>query len=73
MQAICNIEVINYLEKKVSCAVRLFYWMDYGGPPDRLPMFQLVLRKQFDKLEKELIHCLNTVAFVYRVILLLDI
>ena len=36
-------------------------------------MFQLVLRKQFDKLEKEwLIHCLNTIAFVYRWILLLD-
>jgi len=25
-------------------------------------MFQLILRKQFDKLEKELIHCLNTVV-----------
>ena len=30
-------------------------------------MFQLVLRKQFYKLEKEMIHCLNTIAFVYRV------
>ena len=38
----------------------------YGGPPRRLPIFQLVLRKQFDKLKKELIHCLNTIAFVYR-------
>ena len=45
----------------------------YGRPPDRLPMFQLELREQFDKLEKELIHCLNTIAFVYRWILLLDI
>jgi len=25
-------------------------------------MFQLVLRKQFDKLEKELIHWLNTIV-----------
>jgi hypothetical protein len=24
----------------------------YGRPPDRLPMFQLELKKQFDKLEK---------------------
>jgi hypothetical protein len=29
-------------------------------------MFQLVLRKQLDKLEMELIHCLNIIAFVYR-------
>jgi hypothetical protein len=36
-------------------------------------MFQLVLRKQLDKLEMELIHCLNIIAFVYRWILLLDI
>jgi len=38
----------------------------YGGPPYRLSMFQLVLRKQLDKLEMELIRCLNTIAFVYR-------
>jgi hypothetical protein len=30
-------------------------------------------RAQFDKLEKELIHCLNTIAFVYMWIQLLDI
>jgi hypothetical protein len=36
-------------------------------------MFQLVLRKQFVKLEKEVIHCLNAIAFAYRWILLLDI
>jgi hypothetical protein len=29
-------------------------------------MFKLVLRKQFDKMEKELVHCLNTIVFVYR-------
>ena len=38
----------------------------YSRPPYRLPMFQLVLRKQFDKLEKELVHYLSTIAFVYR-------
>jgi hypothetical protein len=34
--------------------------------PYRLSMFQLVLGKQLDKLETELIHCLNIIAFVYR-------
>jgi hypothetical protein len=42
------------------------YQPNYGGSPDRLPIFQLVLRKEFDKLEKELIHCLSTIVFAYR-------
>ena len=42
---------------------------------DWLPMFhiRIQLRKQFDKLEKELLYCLNTIVFVYRWILSLDI
>ena len=42
---------------------------------DWLPMFHIgiQLRKQFDKLEKELLYCLNTIVFVYRWILSLDI
>jgi hypothetical protein len=40
----------------------------YGGPPHRLAMLQLVLRKQFDKLEKELIHCLNIIVFVNSIV-----
>jgi hypothetical protein len=49
-----SLETVKTLEKVCS------------GPPYRLPMFQLVLRKQFDKLEKELVHYLSTIAFVYR-------
>ena len=37
-----------------------------GRPPDRLPMFQLVFRNQFDKLQKELVYCLDTNVFVNR-------
>ena len=43
-----------------------FTYYNYGKPSDRLAMFQFVLRKQHDKLEKELFCCLNTIAFVYR-------
>jgi hypothetical protein len=38
-----------------------------------LPMFQLVLCWEFKKLQLELIYWRNTIAFVYRWILLLDI
>ena len=41
--------------------------------PPYLPMFQLVLCKEFKKLQMELIYWMNTIAFVYRWILLLDI
>jgi hypothetical protein len=37
-----------------------FTYYNYGKPSDRLAMFQFVLRKQHDKLEKELFYCLNT-------------
>jgi hypothetical protein len=40
--------------------------------PRLLPMFQLVLCWEFKKLRMELIYWINTIAFVYRWILLLE-
>ena len=49
------------------------FWVFYSRPTDSLPMFQLVLCKEFKKLQLELIYWMNSIAFVYRWILLLDI
>ena len=55
---VLHYDLQSYIQDKASEMTVILLMMDQ--------MFQLVSRKQFDKLEKELIHCLNTIVFVYR-------
>ena len=55
---VLHYDLQSYIQDKASEMTVILLMMDQ--------MFQLVSRKQFDKLEKESIHCLNTIVFVYR-------